>query len=1368
MDRPIKLGITGLIAALALLVSSCGGGGGAAANPPAPPPTPVAGQLPTATPLQQVPTRNQVTQSTAAGSITLRVENIVLVGGQTTHFSVFLFDGAGKPFPAGQKISVTSNATGLTVVSLDLAGTRADGSFNGEIIAHESGGSITASFENLSVTLTVVAFVTPIIPPTFTPTSTPPPPPTPTATATVTRPTATATATATATPQPGGIQFVSAVPMAIGVQGSGLQTFSILTFLVTDKPGSPLAGVQVNFSLALPPATPTPQVADVSLSATQGTTDDNGNVQVTLHSGASVLAVEVVAQVDGVSPPLLVHSTVVSIISGTQSHISVAHQFHNISGRVSFGLTDTTTAYVVDNAGLPVAGTAVIFTTTGGSIGHQLQTGQLGDAIATLQSSAPIPPNGIASTLATTVGARPYKDKNGNGVCDDGVDTVYEVSEPYYDSNCNGQYDPGEQFSDINHNGIFDADQGTGLCADEVVLFASICTVFSGTTTTHLTPPDHDASLTVLAGGSVPFVLTVSDDLNNPIVGGSTVSITVQGSRAKVLGVSNFTIPDQLPKEPNTIELGLSQFLFSIADNAPTSATGETDAIVITITSAGLPAGGNGSKTLSRSITFLGAPTPTVVLSSTPTLVPTPTPTSPPIDTPTVPPTLTITPTFTPTPTPTIQPPSIVPGGATLFAGVETPPSCNGISQTFAVNGGAPPFTISAGGVGCLDTALVSVSGGSFTFTTGNEVGTFLITATDALGRIATAALTQQGPPAAFIDVDLFENVRSDNGDGSFSSVATALVTDANGATVADGVPVEFSLVNPVSGVSITSPGLTNQQQPCTVSFPVVKQSGDALACIKYLSSRQGSTITIRARVTTATGAIIEAVRIVTLPDTRPTPTLTTTPTLMASSTPTITLTPTPFPTGQATFTPTITPLVTPTAPVGSIAFISAQPATIGVRASGLPEQAVVTFQAKDTQARPIAGAPVTFLLTGSGSELLNPTAAITDANGMVTTTVTSGFRATTVRITAEADSNGDGIPDIFVNSQVVGIVGAPPAFNHFSLAPARLNIAGRVTFGLEDQVSVYVNDRFGNAVPPQTSVSFITNAASIVNPTVTNSSGIATATLLSEGLVPPSGIVTVLAFTRGEESFLDNNGNGKFDCFPESNPPCHSSIDSLGPNNELDDNPEPRIDFRPLPSSLEPDPAKNDSSCPVAPPSELCNDKFDSNKPFELFVDSNGNGLFDSPPPNATGNGFGQGTDGEWDNNIFVWGSVPVTFSGHLVTPVAAPTFFSIPQGGSQAFTLEVHDDLLNPLVGGSTITVASAVGNVSGGTITVPDGESFNQIVDGLTRFSFVLSAADTGPLVSTSIVVTVTSQNGTGTFVVATGLIPGKTAAAPTPTP
>jgi hypothetical protein len=1790
--RPVRYG---LIIGITVLLSSCGGGGGGGSPQP----------QSTFTPLPTVSSRNERTEVSSAGSITLQIQDIDLTTDQPTPFHVFLRTAGGAP-AANQHLNFTFGA-GLEVTPADADRfTGSDGALSGTI-RPRSGGvyafTVAADagppYHGLSVTLTVSApfFGTPVPGGTVTPTG-----------SFVVPPTATATATATpeSTVQAGGLQFVGAAPPMIGVRGAGLPEQSVLTFQVTDKLGAPLAGVPVAFSLV--------QVSDESLAPATATSDDKGTVQVTLTSGQRALSVQVTATVTSVSPPLVTRSTAVNILGGPQSlrNFSLSHQFHNISGRVSYGLTDTITAYVADRFGNPVPPLTVVnFTTNGGAIGNQTTTSLLGQATATLVSQLPIPTNGIVSTLATTRGDRPFNDLNSNGACDAG-DELLPVPEPYYDSNCNGTHDDGEQFVDLNQNGIFDSDQGSGTpsCDDEVVIFGSICTTFSGQTDPVL---ERSGSGVLPAGGSEDFTLTVTDDAGNPIVGGSTIDITVQGSRAHLRGLSKITIVDAITF--NEIVDGVSRFRFSVDDSAPASTTSETDTIVVTISSAGLPAGGNSSVTLTVPVSFLAAATPTVagtpptatpqigvdtatplpptatptptntpaprsivflgaqpstigvrgsgrpeqsvlkfrvtdalaqpapgipirfsltslggesvapeqaisdadgvvqaVLTSgtraisvrvtasvvanpavngkstaviiqggqpaanrfsfaprfqniagrvtlglqdpitvfsndrfgnavpagtavtfqsdyasivditptdpqgratgtllsegtlppagivtllvytegekaftdvngngapdpgepvaalpepffdrngnhtwdpgepfidlnsngtwdadqepvgafsdhvkvfatsrvtfsgptrialepslftvadsgsqrftltlpddlnnplvpgtrvaitvqgqvqvsqstgggTPTLVSkdalviqgdpafvlndsqtfntivdglnrftfsvadavpglhgnapvpvsvtvtvtspqggtapggngsvtissvgtllpftgtfTPTPsvttTPPPAATPT--PTLTLTPTqtptltptLTPTPTATVEAPRIAPATAALFAGAQAPPNCDGAAKTFVVTGGAPPFTISAAGVGCLNTTLVSASGGSFTFTSGNEVGTFLVTATDGLGRIATTTVTQQGPPATLIDVDLFENLRTDNGDGSFTSVATALVTDGNGVTVADGVPVQFSIVDPdtdapISGVSITSPGFTNAAQPCTVTFPVLPQPGDALACIKYITSRQGSRVKIRAKVTTSSGSVLTAERTVTLPDTRPTATPTTSPTPAATNTPTISPTPSPFPTGQATFTPSATPSIAPTAPVGSIAFISALPATIGVRASGLPEQSVVTFQAKDTLSRPIVGAPVAFQLTGSGSEILNPTAAITDANGMVSTTVTSGFRATTVRITAQADSNGDGIPDIFVQSQVVGIVGAPPAFNHFSVAPAKLNVPGRVTFGIENQISAYVNDRFGNAVPPQTSVSFITNAASVVNPTVTNVSGIATATLLTEGLVPPTGIVTVLAFTRGEESFLDNNGNGKFDCSPQQNPPCQSAIDSVGPNGEFDDTPEPHIDFRPLPSSLQPDPSKNDNTCTVSPPSHLCNAKFDQNTPFELFVDSNVNGLFDSPAPGATGNGFGQGTHGQWDNNIFVWGAVPVTFSGHLVTPVASPTSFAIPIGGSQLFTLEVHDDLWNPIVGGSTIAVTSSVGSISGGSITVPDGESFNQIVDGLTRFSFVLSAGENvGPPVQASIVVTITSPNGNGTFIVATGTVP-----------
>ena len=50
-----------------------------------------------------------------------------------------------------------------------------------------------------------------------------------------------------------------------------------------------------------------------------------------------------------------------------------------------------------------------------------------------------------------------------------------------------------------------------------------------------------------------------------------------------------------------------------------------------------------------------------------------------------------------------------------------------------------------------------------------------------------------------------------------------------------------------------------------------VPQPGDALSCIKYVESQQGTTVIIRARVQTSTGTFIEDINTVILPDTRPT-----------------------------------------------------------------------------------------------------------------------------------------------------------------------------------------------------------------------------------------------------------------------------------------------------------------------------------------------------------------------------------------------------------------------------------------------------------------------------------------------------------------
>jgi len=453
---------------------------------------------------------------------------------------------------------------------------------------------------------------TPTETPTDAPTNTPTHLPTPTSTFTGTpsstpspSPTLTLVPTSTATPTNApvvaAIAFVSAQPTTIYVRGAGLPDQSVLTFHVTDALDSPIAGVPVAFSLD--------EGTDGAIAPPQATTDSDGNVQVTLRSGNRPLSVQVGATIVAHVPTIAARSVAVNILSGVASakRFVLAHEFHNISGRVLFGLTDRITAFANDRDGNPVPPDEVVsFTTTGGAIINQSPTDRLGQATATLVSQNPLPTNGIVATLATTRGERSFEDHNGNGVCDDGIDTLAKVSEPFSDSNCNGLYDAGEPFIDLNDNGIFDEDQGTGSCSDTVTIFSSICTTFSGPTQVELTRAGSGA---IAAGGLDDFTLVVSDDVGNPIVGGSTVTLSVAGSRAQILGLTTFTIPDALSY--NKIVDGVNRFRFRVVDAAPTSSASETDAIFATVTSEGLPAGWNGSVVKSTSLTFLGAPTPT-------------------------------------------------------------------------------------------------------------------------------------------------------------------------------------------------------------------------------------------------------------------------------------------------------------------------------------------------------------------------------------------------------------------------------------------------------------------------------------------------------------------------------------------------------------------------------------------------------------------------------------------------------------------------------------------------------------------------------------------------------------------------------------
>ena len=231
-------------------------------------------------------------------------------------------------------------------------------------------------------------------------------------------------------------------------------------------------------------------------------------------------------------------------------------------------------------------------------------------------------------------------------------------------------------------------------------------------------------------------------------------------------------------------------------------------------------------------------------------------------------------------------------------------------------------------------------------------------------------------------------------------------------------------------------------------------------------------------------------------------------------------------------------------AAIGSISFVSANPALIslkGIGSTALPERSTVTFKVLDAGGSPRSGATVNFMLnTAVGGVSLLTMTAQSDAQGNVSTIVQSGTVATPVRVTATVQGVSPPIS--------TGI----PQQASFSLAVLCPNVEAWVIDGVQVPVTARLADRFSNPVPDGTSVSFHTEGGSIAatcqtatvsgnssctvnwtrqNPRAPRDPGLPLCTLPAvAGTCDRPGRSSLLAIAIGEESFVDANGNGAFD----------------------------------------------------------------------------------------------------------------------------------------------------------------------------------------------------------------------------------------------
>lgn len=234
----------------------------------------------------------------------------------------------------------------------------------------------------------------------------------------------------------------------------------------------------------------------------------------------------------------------------------------------------------------------------------------------------------------------------------------------------------------------------------------------------------------------------------------------------------------------------------------------------------------------------------------------------------------------------------------------------------------------------------------------------------------------------------------------------------------------------------------------------------------------------------------------------------------------------------------------------------------ISLKGTGGQETAVLSFKVTGSTGAPIKNVMVDFSLSaqGGGASLgglaLVNSEALSDKNGLVSTTVQAGNIATTVVVTAKTRSGNiatqskklivsTGIPD--QDSFTLG------ANDHYPMAWDHNDIQSTFT--------VQLADAFNNPVSDGTAISFTTEGGAIDDACITekgkcfvvwrsqnprpsrNSSNTTVDRLLclnTGGLTfvadyancvkERAGRVTVLAHAIGNESFIDANGNGLYD----------------------------------------------------------------------------------------------------------------------------------------------------------------------------------------------------------------------------------------------
>jgi hypothetical protein len=338
--------------------------------------------------------------------------------------------------------------------------------------------------------------------------------------------------------------FVSANPDVIGIQGSGANTSSVVSFKVVDAAQQPVPNISVTMTLD----TSVGGVALENGQATQTkTTAADGTVSTQVVAGTQPTPVRVRATT---TSGLSAVSSNLTIQSGlpTQARFSLSIETFNIEGWNRDGQQTGVTIRAADRVGNPVPdGTRVNFRTSGAAIQPSCSTVG-GVCSVQFTSQANRPAGGRVRVLAYASGLESFTDLNGNNRYDAG-EPFEDLGDAFVDANFNNTWDSGEDFIPFNPNATSACTNvlGTppppmrpntcdGVWGAAQVRAQGVVTLSSsspGSVTYSPASPLRIASA-ALATCTGSFDILLADVNNNPMPAGTKIVATATGVAATV------------------------------------------------------------------------------------------------------------------------------------------------------------------------------------------------------------------------------------------------------------------------------------------------------------------------------------------------------------------------------------------------------------------------------------------------------------------------------------------------------------------------------------------------------------------------------------------------------------------------------------------------------------------------------------------------------------------------------------------------------------------------------------------------------------------------------------------------------------------